>query len=421
MKLELDDWQKTVLETKGNICLRSGRQVGKSTVISIKAAKYALENKKKTVLVIASVERQAFLLFEKILAYLMDNYKSSIKMGKDRPTKSRLRLKNGSTIYSLPTGLTGHGIRGYTVDLLIADEAAFIYESVWNAVTPMLAVTRGTIILLSTPFGRKGYFSRCFDDESFSNFHVSALDSPRADPVFLAQEKARMTKLQWQQEYLGEFVDELMQFFTDDLIIKCMRGERPGVIAKGNNYYLGVDVARMGKDESTFEIVNLLPDRKLVHVENQITTKTLLSDTTKHILGLNNLYDFQKIFIDDEGIGVGVYDNLLVEDTTKRKIIPINNSKRITDHLDKAKVRLLKEDLYANLLRLMERGEITLLDDPEVFQSLKSVQYDYTSDNMGRPHLKIFGNYTHIAEGLIRAAWCVKYKPLSIWISSIKV
>ena len=42
--MKLDKWQEEVLATKGNICLRSGRQVGKSTVIGIKAAKYALEN-----------------------------------------------------------------------------------------------------------------------------------------------------------------------------------------------------------------------------------------------------------------------------------------------------------------------------------------------------------------------------------------
>ena len=63
MQMELDKWQKEVLETKGNICLRSGRQVGKSFIIGIKAAKYALENKNKLIMVIAFTEKQANLLF----------------------------------------------------------------------------------------------------------------------------------------------------------------------------------------------------------------------------------------------------------------------------------------------------------------------------------------------------------------------
>ena len=58
--MELDKWQKQVLETKGNLCLCSGRQVGKSTVIAIKAGESAI-NSKKTIMVIAHVERQALL------------------------------------------------------------------------------------------------------------------------------------------------------------------------------------------------------------------------------------------------------------------------------------------------------------------------------------------------------------------------
>lgn len=119
--MNLDEWQETVLQTEGNIVLRSGRQVGKSTVIAQKAGDFALCNDKKTILVIAAVERQAFLLFDKVLHYIYAVNKKAIKKGKDRPTKSRIKLTNGSTIYCLPTGLSGHGIRGYTIDLLIAD------------------------------------------------------------------------------------------------------------------------------------------------------------------------------------------------------------------------------------------------------------------------------------------------------------
>src|SRR3990167_4156360 len=97
--MELDDWQKEILQTEGNICLRSGRQVGKSTIISIKAAEYAVKNREKTILIIASVERQASLLFEKTLGYIFDNYKEFLAKGKDKPTKHIIKLKNGSTIY----------------------------------------------------------------------------------------------------------------------------------------------------------------------------------------------------------------------------------------------------------------------------------------------------------------------------------
>lgn len=410
--MNLDKWQNEVLATKGNLCLRSGRQVGKSTVISIKAGEYAVKNKSKTVLVVASVERQALLLFEKILSHLYDNHRPQIKMGKDRPTKHKIVLKNGSTIHCLPTGMSGYGIRGYTVDLLIADEAAFIPEEVWTAVTPMLAVTGGDIILLSTPFGRGGYFYNCFQNKNFTNFHVSSEECPRKNQDFLDQEKSRMSKMQYAQEYLGEFVDELRQFFNDDLIKGCMTRDREHAIPKGD-VYLGVDIARMGEDESTFEIVKKVNSERFVQIENLITKKTLTTETTKTIFTLERQYDFRQIFVDDGGMGVGVFDQLLSDDRTKRKVVAINNTARPLDREEKKRKRTMREDLYNNLLSLMEKGQISLLDDEEIFLSLKSVQFEYNEDGK----LKIFGNYTHIVEGLIRAAWCAKDKRLNIWIT----
>src|SRR3990167_2321918 len=102
--LQLDDWQKEVLEYPGNICLRAGRQVGKSTVIAVKVAEYSIKNIKKSVMVISATERQAYLLFSKILGYMLDNYKEWIKKGKDRPTKTEIKLRNGTIIRCLPTG-----------------------------------------------------------------------------------------------------------------------------------------------------------------------------------------------------------------------------------------------------------------------------------------------------------------------------
>ena len=136
----LDPWQEKILATPGNICVRSGRQVGKSTVVSIKAGEYAMKNKNKVIMVVAAVERSAYLLFEKILSYIHARNKKSIS---GRPTKKEIKLKNGSKILCLPTGDSGFGIRGHTIDLLIADEAAFINDDVWTAVTPMLTVTGG--------------------------------------------------------------------------------------------------------------------------------------------------------------------------------------------------------------------------------------------------------------------------------------
>ncbi len=63
----LDDWQKEVMKVKGNLVLRSGRQVGKSFIIAKKASEFALENDNKIIMCIAFTEKQAKLIFAKIL------------------------------------------------------------------------------------------------------------------------------------------------------------------------------------------------------------------------------------------------------------------------------------------------------------------------------------------------------------------
>jgi len=423
--MELDDWQKQVLATEGNLCLCSGRQVGKSTVISMKAGNYALNNARKTIMVIASTERQALLLFEKILSHIHLTRRGAIKTGKDRPTKHKLKLKNGSTIHCLPTGDSGYGIRGYTIDALYADEAHFIPEDVWAAVTPMLATTGGSIILLSTPFGAQGYFFRCFHDRKFRSFHISTEEvaNSRLDPQktrmleFLKDEKERMTKLQYQQEYLGLFVGGIMRFFEDDIINKSCSLPEASTIVSNFSTFLGVDVARMGGDETVLASL-YKKDDYLKMFDLTIPEGQTLTDTTRLILHKDSQYHYKKIYIDDGGLGIGVFDPLLENPQTKKKVIAINNARRSIDIEKNAKNPrkkvLIKEDLYNNLKNLMENNKIHLFDKPEIKQSLRSIQYENSEG-----YLKIYGNYSHIVEAIIRAAWCIKDKSLNISISWI--
>ncbi|NHZ84317.1 MAG: hypothetical protein GWP19_00360 [Planctomycetia bacterium] len=427
MELELDNWQKKVLITKGNICICSGRQVGKSTVISMDAGEYAVKNPNKTIMIISAVERQALLLFEKVLSHIYINHKSYIKKGKDKPTKHSLKLNNGSIIHCLPTGDSGYGIRGYTIDKLYADEAHYIKEDVWAAVTPMLATTGGDIVLLSTPCGTERYFYRCFHDKNFTAFHISTEEvaEQRKEPQrtqlleFLKDEKLRMTKLQYQQEYLGLFVGGIQRLFSDELIDKCcvrqLNSKKIFEIMQQDRF-LGVDVARMGGDETVLTSFNRIERKRLKMFDIDITENTMLTETTRLILHKDNQYNYKKIYIDDGGLGVGVYDPLLEHPQTKRKVVAINNAKRSQDKLLGAKSQrvkvLLKEDLYNNLLNLMENNNIELFDTPEIKQSLRSVQYEYLEGGS----LKIYGNYTHIVEAIIRAVWCIKDKSLNLYI-----
>jgi hypothetical protein len=416
--LSLDPWQKEYIDEKGNCFLCCGRQSGKTTAASIKIAECAVAEKTPgDYLVIALTEKQAYNLFFKTLMYLEARHPHMIKRGKDKPTMHEINLKNGVSIMCYAAGNTGDTLRTFTIKKLFVDEAAPMAREIFIAVSPMLSVTGGTMDLLSTPRGKEGYFYDCSLRDDFKKFYVSAEDCPRHDKKFLEAEKTRMSKLEYAQEYLAVFLDELRRMFSDELIKDCCVLKRPNKVEDGKRYFCGIDVAAMGMDESTFEILDGSNREAIKQVESITTTKTRTTETTQKVLGLERTYKFRKIGIDDGGLGVAVFDALLREDSTKKKIISLNNARRSLDRDDKSHKRLIKEDMYMNLLALMEHKKIKLLDDDELIASLKSVQYEYVVKENEKTRMRIFGDYTHIAEGIIRAAWLVvQEKRLNIWV-----
>src|SRR3990167_2478860 len=433
--MNLDGWQKEVLAYKGNIVVCSGRQTGKSTVVAIKAAEFAVNNPNKHVLIVSVTEDQARELLAKAQMYIADTYEKRIKTNKSFTNKEKCTLTNGSIIRTKAVGQSGLGVRGFTIDMLIADEAAFMPEDVWPAVTPMLSTTGGDIILLSTPHGRHGYFFQSFNnpDLGFKVFYVNSVENANTREIadswptwrkekhlqFIASERARMSERQFAQEYLGQFVDA-DQFFPDNIIRKSMLQQRMIGIGEGRDYFLGVDVARMGDDKCTFEIIER-KNQLLIHRESIVWKKVLLSEVTEKIKFLHEHWKFRRIYIDDGGIGVGVFDNLYSTPGMKKIVMAINNAQRIYDYnpngTPKAK-KLLKEDLYNNLLHLMETGKILILDDGDIWQSFKSIQFEYMNEKGGAT-IRIYGDDSHIVEGLIRAAWCNKEKINKLFISYI--
>lgn len=419
--LTLDPWQKDYIHEHGNCFLLCGRQVGKSTAASLKAVELAIHHYKRgeDILIIATTERQAYNLFSKALNYALSRYPAQVSTGRDKPTKHELKFKNGVKIMCHPTGLMGEGLRGFTLKRIIADEAARMAPEVFTAILPMISVTGGAIDILSTPCGKEGFFYEASLRDDFKKFYVSAEDCPRHKPEFLESEKKTMSKLEYCQEYMALFLDDLKKLFDIDLIKECCVCKRPNGIKEGS-YYSGHDIARLGNDEIAHQILYKAGKDRFVQVESIVQTKKRLNETYDKILDLNRIYNFKAIGVDDGGIGVSIFDFLLNHNETKNKIIPLNNAKRTLDKDGKTKKGLLKEDMYNNLVGMMERGEIKLLDDDELIDSLNSVQYEYIVKK-GRPtSLRIFSpdhDRSHIVEGLVRAAWLAgKDKHLNLWV-----
>src|SRR3990167_2437258 len=183
MKIFLDKWQEEILKLEGDLLLCTGRRVGKTYIFARKAAERMVSQKGCQIVAVSLTEDQAFLMHSMVLHHLETHYKPWLKVAKkNKPTKSKITLTNGSTYQVRPVGNTGDGIRGFNAHVLIVDDASRIPKSAWIAATPTLLTTGGERWLCSTPFGQQGQFWEWFKeaevdkaaDARFKVFHISS-------------------------------------------------------------------------------------------------------------------------------------------------------------------------------------------------------------------------------------------------------
>lgn len=210
--LEPDPWQADLLNsTERQVILLCARQSGKSTLTALLGLHQALYTAGSLVLVLAPSQRQSGETYRKV------RHAYGQLAGAPEATQEsslKLELANGSRIQVLPG--KEQNVRGFSgVSLLIIDEAARVDDSLYQALRPMLAVSGGRIILLSTPFGSRGFYHKEWTEgEGWQRFKVTASECPRISPEWLEKEKQRIGSWWFSQEYLCEFCDSVDQIFS---------------------------------------------------------------------------------------------------------------------------------------------------------------------------------------------------------------
>ncbi len=219
-----DPWQEKVLRYTGDrLMMLCSRQTGKSTTAGIKALHMALFKPESLTLVISPSQRQSSELFRSIIK-LMGKLKDSPKKIEDN--RLSMTLQSGSRIISLPSNEST--IRGIaSPDLILIDEAARCQDSIYLATRPMLAVSGGQLILLSTPAGRQGFFYEAWENESegWEKIKITAEECPRITSEFLRQEMETLGKWFYSQEYNCEFVEGEQSVFRYDDVMKAFTSE----------------------------------------------------------------------------------------------------------------------------------------------------------------------------------------------------
>lgn len=226
-----DPWQKQLLDSESRqIIANCSRQIGKSQATAVKVAHRGLHTPDALILLVAPSERQSIELMHKSKSFIEQE---GVKVS--RLTRTQAEFENGSRIYALP-GKEGT-IRGYSgADLVVIDEAAWAPSSLYYSIRPMLAVSNGQIILLSTPHGKMGFFHDVWmgnkspsewhwpwnenhPDDGWERISINATQCPRISPQFLDGERQKMPQYMFKQEYMCEFAETQDSVFAYDDIM----------------------------------------------------------------------------------------------------------------------------------------------------------------------------------------------------------
>jgi Terminase large subunit, T4likevirus-type, N-terminal len=223
LELEPDGWQEELLRsTSDRVLLNCSRQSGKSTMTAVIALHRALYHPGSLILCLAPALRQSQELFGKVLGFYRDLGRPVTPQAE---RKLSLELENGSRIVTLPG--SEKTIRGFSgTSLLVLDEAARVEDGLYFAVRPMLAVSGGALMMLTTPYGKRGvFYEEWTGGRGWERYEVPASECPRIPPEFLEQERATLPPFIHRQEYECSFEETEDQVFTTDLIDRAVTDE----------------------------------------------------------------------------------------------------------------------------------------------------------------------------------------------------
>jgi hypothetical protein len=166
--------------------------------------------------------RQSQELFGKVLGFYRDLGRPVTPQAE---RKLSLELENGSRIVTLPG--SEKTIRGFSgTSLLVLDEAARVEDGLYFAVRPMLAVSGGALMMLTTPYGKRGvFYEEWTGGRGWERYEVPATQCPRILEEFLEEERSSLPPFIFRQEYECSFEDTEDQVFTTDLIDRAVTEE----------------------------------------------------------------------------------------------------------------------------------------------------------------------------------------------------
>ena len=276
--LKLYDYQKEMLESMVSnrfTIITTARQAGKSTVTCAAILWYILFHSEKTVALLANKADTAREILGKVqLAY--QHLPKWLQQGVLEWNKGSMVLENNSRV--LASATSASAIRGYSINMLIIDEAAHIdnWEEFFTSVFPTISAGKETkTVLVSTPNGLNHFYDIWNNAQKRKNqynpIEVPWHRVPGRDQKWYNDTLAGLNfdTEKFEQEYNCSFQGSSgtliagwkLKELINDIKVPIRRND--GLVQyilpkEANKYAIVVDVARgKGLDYSAFSVVDI--------------------------------------------------------------------------------------------------------------------------------------------------------------------
>ena len=196
----------------------ASRQVGKSEFASLWIT-WSLITHGHSIAITSPSFRQSLELAGKVRSHVYNLGLSET----DRDSITDFKLATGGRLIVLPGDGSARTSRGFTIDQLIVDEAAFLEsDEIIAALGPSLALANGSILMVSSPGGTKGLFFDCWRSDRFHKVKVRADECARISAEFLEEQRSILTSSQYSREYEGEFASDNGQWIKPEWIDQAL-------------------------------------------------------------------------------------------------------------------------------------------------------------------------------------------------------
>jgi hypothetical protein len=277
--------------------------------------------------------------------------------------------------------------------LIVVDEATGVPREIMNALFGNATGSDAQIILAYNPIDTDSY---PYEAEKYGDWHlitISALDHPNIvegkDIISGAVSREWITDMLpswsyrvdspgsdsfewygelWRQtpEVSARMLGEWSEMSSEGLIPKYLLEASLSTEQVLGDYYMGVDIARSGKDETVFAFFQ--GNKQLPFV----TMRT--NDTMEVAHKIKDYYEFgwNNVAIDDTGIGAGVSDMLRSYGVQFHAVNFAQSPRRYGSMY--RRYANARTEMYFNALDMLKARSVVLQNDPKLFQELSSLR-----------------------------------------------